>query len=705
MKTQKNRCFFASAALLAAALSASAIPAYPASSSSLTIDDFSSGYFPGQGVVINRAAGASARAGRQVELSGHFESTPSQVDVRCDYADGDAVGSPGQVALDWTPLAGLRISANSVWRGSVNLPLSLDWIVCSVRDHSTKKESNPQKVKWGIGINWLLIGQSNIGRAWHDGESRRIQASSRTASFTRSGWHRVDATLPSWDSCCGANDNAKAFANSLSDACNCLVGLMPFTNAGTRIQQWLSPANGGPGSGENTWDKFLNLKGDAVPIKVEAISNSSPAVVHAPGHHISNGEVVTFLDIGGMTQLNAKDFVAGNVNGDDFQLLDRNGIPVDSSSYAAFEPGGVVIAKAGIGAPLLFEHDYEGAIWQQGENNGGAIEANYYSLLETLWRQLASASGRSDKDFAFGVVLLGTYVPTNASGPVPVDFHEGVRQAELRFIDRHKGSTRAFFAGSLLTATHDPTDHSGADAGHANFSDYVHLFRQLIQSSLKEIGLATHGADGPVISHAIMPLSSDEVVVTVAHDGGQRLQDYLGSTAPPQISGFRVFRNGKQCSILKAWFDEPSSVRLKTDCVRMSSDAVLLDYGYGANPGDLKYLAWASLAAAQRSTTITDARAQKLFAAAIPGNTIVISGGDNFVPGNYAVVRVIDPNNAVLDKSPAPDGPGANGQASLIHSQTHLVYDDFTPAKGTRYPDSVGTPLEPTRGFVQVAPN
>lgn len=71
---------------------------------------------------------------------------------------------------------------------------------------------------------------------------------------------------------------------------------------------------------------------------ISGISKAKPAMVTAVDHGYVEGAVVKITDVGGMTEINDRLFVVGDVTDDTFQLID-----VDSTKYGAFAgPGGNV---------------------------------------------------------------------------------------------------------------------------------------------------------------------------------------------------------------------------------------------------------------------------------------------------------------------------------------------------------------------------
>lgn len=77
----------------------------------------------------------------------------------------------------------------------------------------------------------------------------------------------------------------------------------------------------------------------AGPFNITGISNSSPAVVTAPGHTLTNGALVNIAGVLGMTQVNqdsTEAYTVAGVSGDTFQLAG-----VDSLAWTAYQSGGV----------------------------------------------------------------------------------------------------------------------------------------------------------------------------------------------------------------------------------------------------------------------------------------------------------------------------------------------------------------------------
>lgn len=76
---------------------------------------------------------------------------------------------------------------------------------------------------------------------------------------------------------------------------------------------------------------------DSPPLAVTGATQANPCVVTIPGHTLDEGDVFRLRDIVGMVELNDELFVAGEINGDDVEL-----VGVNSEAYGAYDSGGEV---------------------------------------------------------------------------------------------------------------------------------------------------------------------------------------------------------------------------------------------------------------------------------------------------------------------------------------------------------------------------
>ena len=80
------------------------------------------------------------------------------------------------------------------------------------------------------------------------------------------------------------------------------------------------------------------LEGDKT---ISAITKANPAVVTATSHGYSDGDEVVITAVGGMTEVNGKRFLVANKTTNTFELTDKDGTNVNSSSFTTYTSGGV----------------------------------------------------------------------------------------------------------------------------------------------------------------------------------------------------------------------------------------------------------------------------------------------------------------------------------------------------------------------------
>ena len=97
------------------------------------------------------------------------------------------------------------------------------------------------------------------------------------------------------------------------------------------------------------WTRALHLSHLVLANKttVTGITQASPGVVTAASHGFSDGDMVTFASIEGMTEVNGVGYVVTNAADDTFELYDVYGDAVDTSGYGAFTAGGYCYAYGG----------------------------------------------------------------------------------------------------------------------------------------------------------------------------------------------------------------------------------------------------------------------------------------------------------------------------------------------------------------------
>ena len=85
-------------------------------------------------------------------------------------------------------------------------------------------------------------------------------------------------------------------------------------------------------------DKGAVLEGDKT---ITGITQANPAVVTASSHGYSNGDEVLISGVSGMTEVNGKRFLVADKTTNTFELQDKDGVDINSTSFTAYSSGGV----------------------------------------------------------------------------------------------------------------------------------------------------------------------------------------------------------------------------------------------------------------------------------------------------------------------------------------------------------------------------
>jgi len=75
-------------------------------------------------------------------------------------------------------------------------------------------------------------------------------------------------------------------------------------------------------------------------VTITGATQANPVVITAATHGYDNGDVVTLSSIGGMVELNGKEYKVANKTASTFELTDMLGNNIDGTSYTAYTSGG-----------------------------------------------------------------------------------------------------------------------------------------------------------------------------------------------------------------------------------------------------------------------------------------------------------------------------------------------------------------------------
>lgn len=112
-----------------------------------------------------------------------------------------------------------------------------------------------------------------------------------------------------------------------------LVRLIPFVVA--QIQAYVCEFG-------NLYVRFYSNGSQLTEVAtaITGATKANPCVITDVAHGYANGNEVFLTGIGGMTQLNGKNFLVAGVTANTFQLQDLDGNNIDSTAYTAYTAGG-----------------------------------------------------------------------------------------------------------------------------------------------------------------------------------------------------------------------------------------------------------------------------------------------------------------------------------------------------------------------------
>ena len=145
----------------------------------------------------------------------------------------------GAALVDWQDVT---VGGMGSWSHTMTVPQG-GWYQLAVRTVKGDVYGEPEySDRWGVGINLLLIGQSNMQGAGMPGEGESyVVADDRASTFLNETWDHLEDPYGSGDnSICGNGDKptgsmAPALANALIEAYDVPVGIIPAAKSGAGL--------------------------------------------------------------------------------------------------------------------------------------------------------------------------------------------------------------------------------------------------------------------------------------------------------------------------------------------------------------------------------------------------------------------------------------------------------------------------------------
>lgn len=137
-------------------------------------------------------------------------------------------------------------------------------------------------------------------------------------------------------------ESVSVIPNPEGDADELYMIVNRYINGGTkRYIEYLKPFWDVEQTQEESFfvDSGLELNN---PVTVTGITSANPGVVTATSHGFSDGDIVRIIGVFGMTEVNGKVYKVANKTTNTFELNDRDGNNIDTSSFGTYETGGEV---------------------------------------------------------------------------------------------------------------------------------------------------------------------------------------------------------------------------------------------------------------------------------------------------------------------------------------------------------------------------
>jgi hypothetical protein len=86
---------------------------------------------------------------------------------------------------------------------------------------------------------------------------------------------------------------------------------------------------------------------------ITGVTQASPGVITSSSHGFSDGEEIYITGVGGMTQLNDRNYIVDNATTDTFTLTDLFGVAIDTTAFTTFTSGGTADKIYQISTPYV----------------------------------------------------------------------------------------------------------------------------------------------------------------------------------------------------------------------------------------------------------------------------------------------------------------------------------------------------------------
>jgi len=271
---------------------------------------------------------------------------------------------------------------------------------------------------------------------------------------------------------------------------------------------------------------------------ITGVTQANPAVVHDVAHGYSNGDEVVIESVGGMTELNGKNFLVVVVDTDHFSLQDLNGNAINSTAFTAYTSGGTAQRVYTLASPYAVA-DLPLLKYAQDANTLTLVHPSYppYDLTRT------GSTTFTLTTVTFGPSLAGSSPITVSTVNNPND-HSAYSYVVTGVNDKGEEGTvpfPAFIATSILNQNTDTfnTVKWATVAGAVSYRVYK-------AGPWAAITAGTGKATPPSITYGFIGTANGTsfIDVNIAPDYSQSPPTFQDPVSPGQIATFNVSSGG-----------------------------------------------------------------------------------------------------------------------------------------------------------------
>jgi hypothetical protein len=285
---------------------------------------------------------------------------------------------------------------------------------------------------------------------------------------------------------------------------------------------------------------------------ITGATQADPVVITDTGHTYLNGEVLRIDSVGGMTELNGRDFLVSNKGVNTYELTDLNGVDIDGTGFTAYTSGGTAQRAYQIVSPYTSEEAFEIHTTQSADVMYIAHEDHHPQKLsrlgDTNWTiedvPFVGGPFLEDNDIAVGNDVTMTYASTSTHTRSGTDYYFPVGDTGTLTASSATFLGTSADVGTLWLIKHTRDDNSDSKTGTGNWTKSANATTSLEISVEGDFNLDATG------------FATNMTVKIERKEGNGEWQDYRTFTAAVAFSAteefsdvlYRVVVTGAQAS-------------------------------------------------------------------------------------------------------------------------------------------------------------